>query len=78
MSVRAKKKAARRAQRVVARSNFLGHHDFAMGVGVMERRVTAKLVRTAPAMSPGVIGSSKKKEVRTATKMVFVPKRGVA
>ena len=78
MSVRAKKKAASRAQKVVARSNFLGHQDFAKGVGVMERSATARLVRTAPALSPGGIGSSKNKEVRTATKTVFVPRRGVA
>ena len=78
ISVRAKKSAARRAQPVVTRSNLPGHQDFDDGVGVMERSVTARLVSTAPAMSPGVIGSYKKREVRTATKIVFVLRSGVA
>lgn len=58
------------------RSNLLGHQDFSFGE--MESSATATLVRMAPAIKPEVIGSSKKREVRIATKTVFVPRRGVA
>ena len=44
----------------------------------MERRATEMAVRQAAARRPRLRGSSRKRKVRRATKIVLIPSRGVA
>ena len=66
------------AQAVVIHWDLFGHHDLRLNWGEKERRVMARAVRRAAASRPRLRGSSRKRKVRRATKIVLIPRRGVA